>query len=156
MKKLLIGLGNAYCGDDAIGIEVARRLEMQHRDWHTLTGALDGFNFLDAITGYDRVLVIDALINDGTGAVAGEIVEVKLEDFAGLAGSGYIHGMTMAQAYETGKKLGLDLPRELKIIGITVTRRCDYGDAADPRLLSRIDAIVGKIEEEVRRWKIEM
>jgi hydrogenase maturation protease len=144
MKKLLIGLGNPYCGDDAIGIIVAEQLKERHQDWDVFAGALDGFNFIEAIEGYDSVLVLDALV--AGDAVVGGLYEIKPGDFKGLSNPSYLHSMNLAAALDAGKRLGIRMPGILKVIGIGIKSECDFGDKMDPELESKIDAIVNKIE----------
>ncbi|HEX7320050.1 MAG TPA: hydrogenase maturation protease [bacterium] len=144
MKKLLIGLGNPYCGDDAIGIIVAEQLKDRHHDWNVIAGALDGFNFIETIDGYDSVLILDALI--AGDAVVGELYEIKLGDFKGLSNPSYLHSMSLDAALDMGKRLGIKMPGTLKVIGIGIKSKCDFGDKMDPALESKIDAIVEKIE----------
>ncbi len=144
MKTLLIGLGNPYCGDDAVGIMVAERLKDRHQNWDVIAGSLDGFNFIEAIEGYDIVLIVDALI--AGDAVVGELYEVKLGDFKGLSNPSYLHSMSLDAALDMGKRLGIKLPDTMKVIGISIKSKCNFGDRMDSALENKMDAIVEKIE----------
>jgi len=66
-RTLILGLGNPILGDDGVGIAIAREI----RDgWPTdpsidiLEAGLAGRFLLDVITGYQTVVVADAIITD--------------------------------------------------------------------------------------------
>ena len=60
-KILLLGIGNEILGDDGVGIHVARyfeKLDLQLFD--VKYAGIGGFNLLDYIEGYEKVIIVDA------------------------------------------------------------------------------------------------
>ena len=82
MKTLILGIGNPLLGDDGIGFHIAQELARQIQDENTdvKDTSVDGLNLLELITGYDRVIIIDAIMTEG-GEV-GEIYKLRPEDLA--------------------------------------------------------------------------
>jgi len=151
MKKLLIGLGNEYCGDDAIGIIIAKQLKEINHDCDLKIGGLTAFDLLEAIDGYDLVVIVDALHTPDS--TAGEIYELKIEDFKGESDQSYIHGMNLASALDIGSRLKLSMPGSIKIFGIGIRHKCDYGDRLDPDLEKSLPELVLKINRIIMHVK---
>ncbi len=92
VKTLVIGVGNPIMGDDRVGIEVARRLrgELEERsDIEVREIAAGGLPLVEEFVGYDKVIVIDALV----GAEPGEVVVKRPEGRGGQQGSAGVHGV---------------------------------------------------------------
>ncbi|MGQ9701712.1 MAG: hydrogenase maturation protease [bacterium] len=147
MKRLIIGIGNEYCGNDAIGIIIACQLKAVLQDWDLKTGAFSGINFLEEIEGYDGIVVIDSLYKPDVPE--GEIMELKIEDFAGVKSFSYIHSLNLASAIELGKHLELKLPDNIKIFGITVKKRGEIGQEIEQSLKKKIESIVKDIIKRI-------
>jgi hydrogenase maturation protease len=68
-KTLILGLGNTILGDDGVGICVAREIR---NNWagdplvEIIEASLGGMVLLDLITGFDRVIVVDAIMTNAT------------------------------------------------------------------------------------------
>lgn len=148
MKKLIIGLGNEYCGNDALGIIIARELKNSMADWDLKTGAFSGINFLEEIEGYDWIVVIDSLCRPDVPD--GEIIELKIEDFAGVKNFSYIHSLNFASAIELGRHLELKLPENIRIFGITVNKKGDIGQEIEESLKAKIDTIIQNIINRIK------
>ncbi len=99
IKRVIIGIGNEYCGNDAVGIIIARKLKEILPEYDLKTGAYRGVDFLEAIDGYEEAIVIDSII--AHNLPLGDVVELKEEDFAGLKSFSYLHSMNLASAIET-------------------------------------------------------
>lgn len=147
MKKLIIGIGNEYCGNDAIGILIARQLKDNLQDWDLKTGAFSGINFLEEIEGYDSIVVIDSLYKPDMPD--GEVIELKIEDFAGVKSFSYIHSLNLASAIELGRHLELKLPDNIRIFGITINKRGEIGQEIDQSLKAKIKIIVKEIIKKI-------
>ncbi|MBW2458678.1 MAG: hypothetical protein JRI68_29540, partial [Deltaproteobacteria bacterium] len=59
MKTLVLGLGNRIVRDDALGPMVVDQLA-QAVPVEVRSGPIAGLALLDCVTGYERVIVIDA------------------------------------------------------------------------------------------------
>ena len=75
MRTLVIGVGNLLRTDDGVGIHVIRALDDLHTGFDTLDAAIGSVEILEAMRGYDRVIIVDAI---ETGAEPGTIFRVNL------------------------------------------------------------------------------
>ncbi|MEO0185846.1 MAG: hydrogenase maturation protease, partial [candidate division WOR-3 bacterium] len=140
MKKLLLGIGNELCGNDALGIIIAKRLEKDFPGYDLKTGAFTGIDFLEAIEGYDEVVVIDSIFQQDSPV--GSVIELKIEEFAGLRGFSYVHSLNLGSAIELGTQLQLTLPEKIRIFGIVIDRKGDIGETLSPLINERLDNII--------------
>ncbi|MGB9720508.1 MAG: hydrogenase maturation protease [bacterium] len=140
MKKLIIGIGNEYCGNDALGIIIVRRLEKDFPEYEVKTGAFSGIDFLEAIEGYEEVVVIDSIFQQD--APVGAVIELKIEDFAGLKSFSYVHSMNLCSAIELGRQLHLTLPERIRIFGIVIDKKGEIGEDLSPLINERLDNII--------------
>jgi hydrogenase maturation protease len=147
MKKLLLGIGNEYCGNDALGIIIAQRLKEFFPECDLKTGAFSGIDFLDAIEGYDEVIVIDTLLK--FDAPAGSLIEIKLEDFAGPKTFSYLHSMNLATAVELGRQLNLKLPDKIRIFGIVVDKKGEIGEELSVEIKERVNKIIDTLKSKI-------
>lgn len=114
---LIIGVGNEFRGDDAVGILIARFLKRYFREGVKIIGVDTSFDELIQIWGnYDLVIFIDAI---KSGEKPGKIyrlkfgvdeIPTKLEFFS-------THSVGLIEYIEIAKALG-KLPGELIIYGI--------------------------------------
>ena len=105
MKTLVLGIGNTIRGDDGVGVHVARELAGQVRDYdiEVKDVSFDGLNLLEIIMGYDKLIVIDAIM---TGAKnIGEVRRVKPELICAPSCSAISpHHFNLASTIEIGKR----------------------------------------------------
>lgn len=114
---LIIGIGNEYRSDDAVGLVVARAIQA-NRLPHTaiLEATGDGTALLEAWKEQEAVILIDAVTS---GAPAGTIYQLDAQseplspDLFALS----THAFGVAQAIELARILG-NLPARLVVFGI--------------------------------------
>jgi hydrogenase maturation protease len=117
MNGLVIGLGNTARGDDAVGIEVARKVAEIAPSGIRVVETDDPASLLEAWESSDRVVVVDAMFSNrpaGT-AVAFDVRKTGLP--AGSWAAGGTHAMGLATVVELGRVLGR-LPRHLVVVGV--------------------------------------
>ena len=131
-RILIAGIGNIFLGDDAFGVEVARRL--MGRPLPPGVRVVDfGIRGLDLtyalLDDYDRVILVDAAQRGGKpGALY--LIEPRLEN----AGAMQTHEMAPAQALAAAKAMGASLANEV-IVGCEPE---SFGTEEEPRMgLSR-------------------
>lgn len=139
-RTLILGIGNPIVCDDSAGIKVAERLKSKLKDRPDIevdTTSLSGMGLIDIIVGYARVIAIDAIKTPG--GKPGSIRRLTPSDF-GSYHSGTIHSVSLMEALELGRSLGLDVPEDLVFIAIeaediiTFSERCTpYVEEALPR-----------------------
>ncbi len=118
MKTLILGLGNPILSDDGIGVHVARVIRRQRPELDVLEASAAGFRVVDEMLGYDRVILIDAIV---TGKMpVGSVFELTREQFRNASHYSSPHDMGLFEAFELMKKHGAKLPEELIIIAIEV------------------------------------
>ena len=115
--KLIIGIGNEYRGDDAVGLIVARRLKDRLMDSVTvLEQGGDGVALMEAWRSAETVIVIDAV---ASGAAPGAIhrFDANTRPIPKNAFRCSTHAFGVAEAIELSRALD-EFPRSLVVYGI--------------------------------------
>jgi hydrogenase maturation protease len=114
MRRLVIGIGNPDRGDDAAGIEVAKRLRSTESS-QLVNGS---FELMDVWAEAEDVIVVDAA---RSGAPAGTIHRIVADRESVPVGllSTSTHSVGVAETVELARRLGR-LPSRLLIYGIEV------------------------------------
>jgi len=148
-RILVIGIGNEYRGDDAVGLIVARRLAERFDPTITvLEHNGDGADLMEAWQGAESVIVVDAV---HSGAEPGTIHRLdasrqSLTVFTALppeAFRGSTHAFSLVQAVELSRTLH-QLPPHFIIYGIE-GRRFEAGTG----LSSEVAKAVPKVAERI-------
>jgi len=118
MKTLVMGLGNPILSDDGVGLKVAAGIKaaIDRPDVSILETELGGINLLELLVGYDRAIIVDA-IKTRKGK-PGHIYKLKPDSLAGTRHTNSTHGIDFAATLELGKRLGMDLPKDIIIFAI--------------------------------------
>ena len=146
-RTLIIGVGNEFRGDDAVGLVMARRLkEIVPDTIEIIEHSGEGASLMQAWEGADRVYLIDAV---NSGAEAGTIHRldganqpVPTEFFHYST-----HAFSVAEAVEVARKLDL-LPRTLIIYGVEGAV-FDHGAPLSPEVSRAADAIFKQFLQEL-------
>jgi hydrogenase maturation protease len=139
---LIAGVGNIFLGDDAFGVEVARRLAARPLA-HGIRVVDFGIRGLDLtyalLENYDRVILVDAVQRGGKpGALY--LIEPLLEN----AGAMQTHEMAPAKALAAAKAMGAALANVV-IVGCEPE---SFGSEEEPRMgLSQ--AVEAAVDEAV-------
>ncbi len=153
MKILVIGLGNPILTDDGVGVKVAyavrNSLALDGRDDVTVTEAsVGGLHLMEAMVGYDRVILIDAI--QTSCAQPGTIQRLTLDDIASAMPtqhSASAHDMNLPTALEMGRRLDLALPEAIEIFAIEAEDVVTFGETCTPA----VDAAIPVVTEMVLR-----
>ncbi len=115
-RALVIGVGNEYRGDDAVGILLCRRLAEQAPQLAVAEHNGEGAALLEAWQGAELVIVIDAV---QSGAHAGKIFrfDAAVQAIPTQFFHYSTHAFSLAEAIELGRALNR-LPRHLIVYGI--------------------------------------
>src|SRR5262245_55962910 len=106
---LIIGIGNEYRGDDAVGLIVARQLKERLADSvMVLEQSGDGAALIEASRGAEAVIIIDAVMSD---AAPGKIhrFDANRRSIPKDAVRCSTHAFGVAEAIELSRALG-ELP----------------------------------------------
>jgi len=120
MRTLVLGIGNSILGDDGVGVRVAREVAARVKDGNVDVRdvSVDGLNLFDFILGYDKLVVIDAIVTeDGAVGDVFRIVPEKVCDPSRSAISP--HHFNLATTLEIGKKLfPAQIPRDVVLYAV--------------------------------------
>lgn len=149
-EALVVGLGSPDRGDDAVGPAVAQAVEAAALACVTVAVHEDPTALLHLWTGWDMVVVVDAVMSGGT---PGEIIvreagadSERLPDSAWAeTGRGGTHAFGLATAIELARTLGR-LPHRVVVVGVEAAS-FDHGEGLTPAVANAVDAAV----EAVRR-----
>jgi hydrogenase maturation protease len=148
-KTLILGLGNPILSDDGVGPAVARELERRIDPGiaNVVEASLGGLDLLDLLTGYKRVIIIDAIkTKDGK---AGQIHRLKVETLSSTRHTGSPHDVNLATALEMGKKLGMKMPSEIDIYAIEAEDTESFSESCTPAVAAAVPRCAGMILREL-------
>jgi hydrogenase maturation protease len=150
-RALVIGIGNDSRGDDAAGLEVARRVgrRLAHVDGVSVVECDgDAAFLLDRWSAASLVFVIDAV---RSGALPGRIHRVDLarQRVPLVLHGTSSHAFGLAEAVELGRSLDR-LPPHLVLYGIEATA-FDLGAPMSPAVAAASIQVARRVERAVRR-----
>jgi len=149
MKTLILGIGNPILSDDAVGCRVAQELEMRLRGRSEITvkeTSLSGLSLLEEMAGYEKLIIIDAI--QTKGGSPGSVYKLAPEDFK-IGHMAIIHDLGLFSALELGRKLGMDMPREVVIFAIEAKDMETFSEECTLEVKKAIPKAVETVMEEV-------
>jgi hydrogenase maturation protease len=143
MKTIVIGLGNPILGDDGVGWHVAEEvkhklsspppphLEVDGDRVDVDCYSLGGISLMEHLIGYERVILIDALISEDD---PGSITVTKLNELPDYSAFHItsIHDTSLQNAIKLGKSLGAKLPDDVTVVGISAKHVYDFSEELSP------------------------
>jgi hydrogenase maturation protease len=153
IKILVIGIGNEFRSDDAIGIITARKLrEYKLKDIDVAENNGDGALLIEQWQGYEKVILIDAVSNNNNPGRVHVIdpINKPLPKELALDSS---HLFNVTEAIETARILKR-LPCELLIFGIE-GKSFAAGTEMTNEVLSASGEVVTRIKKEIGFSKTE-
>jgi hydrogenase maturation protease len=147
---LIIGIGNEYRSDDAVGLLVARRLQAQKPSYAVILEATgEGTALMEAWKGAARVILVDAVTSE---APAGTIHQLDAQAGPMLPGLFALstHAFGVAEAIELARVLG-NLPARLVVFGIE-GKRFIAGVGLSPEVERAAREAVERIAQLAERW----
>jgi len=147
MKTVVLGLGNPILRDDGAGIEVIKLLEGKlAADCELKMASVGGLRILDQICGFERAIIVDALLN---GAPAGTVRKMGPDDLAGDLHASCVHDLNFKEALQLGRMMGMPLPQEITIYGIEVADPFQLREGCSPDVLSGAKKAARLIREDL-------
>jgi hydrogenase maturation protease len=141
----VIGVGNAYRGDDAVGLLVARRL--CDRGLEAIEEEGEPVALIDTFADRDTVVLVDAV---RSGSTPGTVHRVDVSDRSlptALLGSTSTHAIGLGEAIELARALGR-LPRRIVVFGVEGAR-FDVGAALSPDVAAAVPGLVESVAAEL-------
>lgn len=152
MKTLILGIGNTALTDDGVGCKMAKRLKKRLRGRSGITvkeTALSGLSLLDEITGYERLIIIDAI--QTRGGKPGTIYKLSPSDFK-TGRMAIIHDLGLVSTLELGRKLEMDMPREVVIFAIEAKDMATFSEKLSPEVEKAVpkavEVVLGEVGED--------
>lgn len=145
----IIGVGNEWRGDDAVGLLVARRLrERMGKGVQIIEARQAGINLLDLMGGARVVLLIDGI---SSGQTPGTIhrLDVSTGPIVQNLACRSTHGVGVLETIELGRTLGR-LPETVIIYGIEVAET-GWGRSLSPPVEEAEEQVVERIARDVEQ-----
>jgi hydrogenase maturation protease len=145
---VVLGLGNLVHSDDGIGVHAIHHLQRDSRlppGVALLDGGTLGLGLLPHISGFSRVLVIDAI---DAAAPPGTVVRFEGSALNGLRGKASVHQLGFADMMVALKLLGKS-PPELVVLGVqplSTEWSVELTAPVREALPALLDAVVRQIE----------
>jgi hydrogenase maturation protease len=142
MRTLVIGVGNLLRTDDGVGIHVIKALDLR-TGVDTLDAAMGSVEILEAMRGYDRAVIVDAI---ETGAEPGTIFRVNLTEGEEPPVVTHSHGTDLITTLRLGRQLyGEEMPGEIILLAVEAEDTTTIGDEPTPRVRAAIEEIINAI-----------
>lgn len=118
-----MGIGNTIRGDDGIGIyiaeEIKKKLVNKKNNVTIISTETAGLNLLDLIVGYSKLIIVDS-IQVSSNNELGHIFKLEVNQLNSSNSHFNSHDIDFSKLFKIGKKLGMKLPRKIKIYGIGI------------------------------------
>jgi hydrogenase maturation protease len=155
MKTLILGIGNSVLSDDGVGCKVVQRLEERLKGHPSITvkeTSLSGLSLLDEVAGYERLIIIDAI--QTRGGNPGTIYKLSPSDFK-TGRMAVIHDLGLVSTLELGRKLEMEMPREVAIFAIEAKDMVTFSEKLSPEVEKAVpkavEAVVKEVSGDARR-----
>ena len=151
-KTQILGLGNTYLGDDAVGIHVVRELKpvIEPLGIDAVEAELGGFGLAEILGDYDRAIIVDA-VKFGN-APPGTVSRYTIEDFRYSVHTAHVHGINLPSALEIIESLGMKVPDPIVIIAIEAKEIYTFGAPMTPEVAEAVPKATELVVEELRGW----
>ena len=146
MNVVVVGVGNAYRGDDGAGLDVAGRVRELGVEAQIRVCEQEPSRLVDAWEGADVAFVVDAV---ASGAPVGTVHRFDAATAlpTALFGPSSTHALGVADAVELARALGR-LPARTIVYGIE-GESFVAGDELTPAVAGAVEAVAHQIVEEV-------
>ncbi|MDY6931864.1 MAG: hydrogenase maturation protease [Halobacteriota archaeon] len=156
MRTLVFGIGNPILSDDGVGIYVAREIKKrlssdisQFKDVDVEEGSVGGLKLLDTILGYERVILIDAIMTEGGSP--GDIYTLSLDNFVDTLHISSPHDLNFATAIDLGRTNTPELmPDEIKIYAIEVKTVDIFSEELTEELGGTVSEVVEMVINDLK------
>ena len=149
MKTLIIGLGNPILTDDGVGVKVAYQLENKidltsHPELTITEASAGGLRLMEAMLGYDLVVLIDAYYLKSEQTNPGKIHKLSLDDLRSVTPTQHstsAHDTSLVTALDAAEKMGYQIPKEYMIYAVEVENIMDFSETPTPAVADAIPVV---------------
>jgi len=140
MKTLVVGLGNPILGDDGVGWRVAESVKAHIGPYAGIDVdclSLGGISLMEHLIGYERAILIDALVSDEKpGSISVSALD-SIPDYSAFHIAS-AHDTSLQNAMKLGRGLGVALPEEVIVVGIAAGHVYDFSEELSPPVAAAI------------------
>ena len=153
MRTLVLGLGNEYAGDDAVGVLAVRALRGKLAgSADVVESAASGLALLEVFAGYDRAVITDSI---RTGrSPAGTIIEAGLADL-GRPTAPSLHQAGIPELAAVARRLGMGFPDRTRVLAVEVAGPLMFGAPLSKPVAAAVAPLGRRILEQIQRWASE-
>ncbi|MEW6525242.1 MAG: hydrogenase maturation protease [Spirochaetota bacterium] len=141
----IVGVGNYYRGDDAVGLYIvdtlAAKVVQSHVVIFNVEDVIESYVFAIAQSNCKNVLIIDAIEAD---AEEGTVVFGKLSDFVETGLDVSTHKLALRMSCKILEASGKDV----YMLGIVIKHN-DFGKGLSPIILDKVDSIVSMVQSSI-------
>jgi hydrogenase maturation protease len=151
MRTIIIGIGNPIRSDDAVGLVVARILRRRLREVSNVDVEelhAGGLRLVEAMVGYDRAVVIDAMVT-GTQP-PGSVRRLAFEELARAHNITCVHDTSLPAALEIWRRTNIPVPNEITVWGIEGEDLMTVSEELSPTVSEGAKTAVQAILDELR------
>jgi hydrogenase maturation protease len=151
LRTLVLGLGNLVHADDGAGIHAVQRLQTDPRvppDVVVMDGGTLGLGLLPHISGFERLLVIDAI---DAGDAPGTLIRLEGRALADMPGRASVHQLGFSDLMVAMKLLG-DLPGEVVVFGVQ-PMSTEWSAELTPAVEKAIGPLLDSVIEQLEAWQ---
>lgn len=147
-RTLIVGVGNPILSDDGVGIHIARRLRDMDLDQVEVEELpASGLELLDMVLGYDRVVIVDAIVTGGGSP--GDFHVLQEDAFEKTVHGASPHGINIATALAMGRKIVAEkMPRQVFFVAIEAKDIVNVSEELTPEVARAVPSIVERIISE--------
>ena len=144
MKTLVAGIGSTIRGDDGVGVRAAREFKARSPEGvDVIELGTAGLSLLDFVEGFDRLVVIDAIV---TGAPPGTVTELTGEEVAKAVHLGIGHEADLPTALSLGQKLSRHMPTDVTVVAVEAGDITTFSEHLTPEVASAIPDVLSRVE----------
>ncbi|MBJ6724467.1 hydrogenase maturation protease [Geomesophilobacter sediminis] len=148
MKTVVVGLGNPILTDDGVGPAVARLLRSlpAAAEIHVTEAYAGGLRLMEAMAGFDRAVIVDAM---QTGGRPGTVRRINPEELSGTRNLLCTHDADLPTALALARSLGLAVPDLVEVVGIEAEEVEAFGEELTEKVRAALPLAVQTVLELV-------
>ena len=147
MKTLVVGIGNTILGDDGVGVYAAEQLQKCSlpTDVEVVELGTAGLGLLDIISGYDRLIILDAIVS---GAPPGTIFELRGDDMSKTVHLSAGHEADLPATLALGRKcMEKCMPENITVIAVEASELTTFSEHLTPDVKAAIPEVLERVME---------
>jgi hydrogenase maturation protease len=151
LNALVLGLGNLVHSDDGVGIHAIHLLQLDPRVPASVTlidGGTQGLSLIPHISGFSRVLVIDAV---NACEAPGTLLRFEGRALSGLPGKATVHQLGFADLMVAMNLLG-EAPEDVIVVGVQPVST-DWGAELTLPVQQTLPSLLDAVIEQLQLWE---